>query len=530
MASCNLQKQQPTDNGTASSTGCSPRVGGNDPFRAHQHIHRSLPRSVRKSADQPFASFVQWNSTNGRPTYYCELCQVHIDSSIDANEIELDGENDTVLDFHCRSNAHRSLVLQIAAMKSSPLRSWCAKQQLRMEQFRGKSLVVEQWQSLVRCKFYWLLLNYRAWEFNEGSLHYWDHKKDVEKTLDMYEWKERLLLLDLVLWKAACQSNPPNSTVSPNGTVSPSTYLAWRDWTDRGWKQGKAEMRGSSNIDIILRAVLPFLGDESEQYVNDEDDEDSDDDSSSDDSASDDEDGSDDSDSSETYDCDADCFQDDQRQDDLPFRAYRHTDRTWSTELTKKAAFLQVSIIRHTYTGCGTRCKTTFQCELCRVEMTSEKDITRHCRESFHKSRTKQVLAMQRCPVTVWCAAIQCRLESFGAKVAAEPWQVVIKNKMFWILLYAPAWTASTDLTELHDRQSEVETMVRTHEMEQRVFLLKLAVWKAFCIGNPPPGATSNYHGWCDWTFGGWKESAMAHFNDPEIELVLAAVQPFLCG
>jgi hypothetical protein len=228
----------------------------------------------------------------------------------------------------------------------------------------------------------------------------------------------------------------------------------------------------------------------------------------------------------ETYDCDAECFQDDQHQDDLPFRAYRHTDRTWSTELTKKAAFLQMSIIRHTHTSYG----TTYQCELCRVEMTSEKGIARHCRESFHKSRTKQVLAMQRCPVTVWCAAIQCRLESFGSKVAAEPWQVAIKNKMFWILLYAPAWTASKDLTELHTQQLEVETVLREHEDEQCLFLLKLAVWKARCMGNPPPGTTSNFHGWCDWTRGAWKDIAMLHRDAPEINLLIAAVSPFLCG
>jgi hypothetical protein len=520
MAYINLHEQQPTGNGTASSTGSGPRFGGNAPFQAHQHVHRSLPRSVRKSADLPYASFVRWSCKNGRPIYYCELCQEHIDSSIDSNEIELDGENDAV-HFHCRSNAHRSLVLQIAAMKSSSLRSWCAKQQLRMEQFRGKAPAMEQWQALVRCKLYWLLLNYRAWRINDCCCC--SNRFEVENTLAMYEWKERLLLLDLVLWKSVCQSNPRIHSVCTD------SYHAWRDWTSHGWKQRKGEMRRCRDIDIILKAILPFLGNESEENDNDGDDEDSDvfaHFSPSDDSDDGDEVESDDSSSSEAYDCDADCFLDDQLQDDIPFRAYQHTARSWNTELTKKAAFLQVSIVRHTHTGC----KTTFSCELCRVEMTSEKDIARHCRESFHRSRAKQMLVMQRCPVTVWCAAIQCRLESFGAKVAAEPWQVAIKNKLFWILLYAPAWTASKDLTELHNRQSEVETMVRTREDEQRVFLLKLAVWKALCIGNPPPGATGNYHGWCDWHRGGWKDSAIAHRSAPEINLVLAAIEPFLCG
>jgi hypothetical protein len=332
---------------------------------------------------------------------------------------ELDGENDTILHYHCRSNAHRSLVLQIAAMKSSKLRSWCAKQQLRMEQFRGENLALEQWQSLVRCQLYWLLLNYRAW--TAYGFDKFEITGDVEKTLDTYEWKERLVLLDLMLWRAVCQST--------------DSYHSWRDGTNQGWKQRKAEMRGSSNIDIILRAVLPFLGDEPEESDNDDNDDDEDPDFSHDDDedsdSSDDDDGdsdftyadssshdSDDEDESydSPYDDDAECFLDDQLQEPIPFRAYRYTDRTWNTELTTKNDILQLSIVCHTRIGRHARCKETFQCELCHVEMTLHKEIVSHCHTGFHKGHIRQVLAMKRCPATAWCASIQCRLELFGAR------------------------------------------------------------------------------------------------------------------
>jgi hypothetical protein len=128
--------------------------------------------------------------------------------------------------------------------------------------------------------------------------------------------------------------------VENDSTVDTDSYHSWRNRTNQGWKQRRSKVRGCRDIVIDLKVVQPFLGDESEVIGNNKDDEDPDyyaDNSSSDDSASDDEDGS-----------DAEFYLDDQRLDDLPFRAYRHTFRTWSTELTRKAAFLQVSMVRHT--------------------------------------------------------------------------------------------------------------------------------------------------------------------------------------
>jgi hypothetical protein len=126
---------------------------------AHSSFTSAQYLELRRPTAQPYASFVQWKVKNGRrPTYYCELCQVHIDSSLaDSSIAESLGVEDDILRAHCRSNGHKSLVLQIHAVKSSTLRTLCAKQQLRMEQFCGTTSVMEQRQSLVRCKLYWLL-------------------------------------------------------------------------------------------------------------------------------------------------------------------------------------------------------------------------------------------------------------------------------------------------------------------------------------------------------------------------------------
>lgn len=88
-------------------------------------------------------------------------------------------------------------------------------------------------------------------------------------TLERLEIKERLSLLELAVWKAACQLSPPVATLTtPQRSYSAldctAAALDWHIWFATGWRAVKADVRhpGSSSnnsIAIILTHVHPFL-------------------------------------------------------------------------------------------------------------------------------------------------------------------------------------------------------------------------------------------------------------------------------
>lgn len=61
---------------------------------------------------------------------------------------------------------------------------------------------------------------------------------------------EPMVQLELALWKAACEQNPPNDKLSP---------LEWKEWSRSGWKQLKPSMRRDP-LTCITALVDPFLG------------------------------------------------------------------------------------------------------------------------------------------------------------------------------------------------------------------------------------------------------------------------------
>jgi hypothetical protein len=84
----------------------------------------------------------------------------------------------------------------------------------------------------------------------------------VELLLNMYEHMERLSLLELAVWKAACMSH--TAEVKPDDSQSIMTTLhdailftAKHQYT---WKNYRTETRKSNAHEIIIKQVLPFLG------------------------------------------------------------------------------------------------------------------------------------------------------------------------------------------------------------------------------------------------------------------------------
>jgi hypothetical protein len=79
----------------------------------------------------------------------------------------------------------------------------------------------------------------------------------VLQKLTLYEYKERLVLLALAVWKAQCIASMPAMT----GTIA--YFVAaerMQHWATVGWKTVKAEHRDANNaMNIIVKAVRPFL-------------------------------------------------------------------------------------------------------------------------------------------------------------------------------------------------------------------------------------------------------------------------------
>jgi hypothetical protein len=82
-----------------------------------------------------------------------------------------------------------------------------------------------------------------------------DHQTDLlvkaERTLMKYEQLERLVLLQLAIWKAECLMQMPDTEIGYSKAV---------DWMKSGWKALKVEMRGSNAIGTVLSLVHPFMG------------------------------------------------------------------------------------------------------------------------------------------------------------------------------------------------------------------------------------------------------------------------------
>lgn len=74
----------------------------------------------------------------------------------------------------------------------------------------------------------------------------------MERTLERYEYMDRLVLLELAVWKAACLLRRPKGPIND--------CIDMMEWMATGWMELKEEARASTMFTIIVPHVIRFLG------------------------------------------------------------------------------------------------------------------------------------------------------------------------------------------------------------------------------------------------------------------------------
>jgi hypothetical protein len=362
------------------------------------------------------------------------------------------------------------------------MRVWCAKLQCRMDQ-----LADGQWKKDIQNSLSMALLNYQAWKVG-GRRYLAEHMRDPEVIIEEYEYRERVHILDLAVWKALCQLRTDAGKVKKD-----TDFHAWLDWKRRGWKAIKGEMRDSNDLDIIVTSVSPFLDQDAEQDME-----------------------SGTAGLSDDEDCNRDRLQ---TTACSLFLASEHGHRVLTPSLNASESVHQVSVIHHVNNGRT----TTFRCDVCELDLPQRKDVERHCCGSHHRNRIEQIQNIQKCPTRIWCANVESRL---GGDY--EPWNVEIGCKLFWILLQCDAWSVVPDNTELERRKREVERILDKREQHAQSALLHLAAWKYLCMLNPPSRYMVSGGDWHHWMLHGWKDRKSVLHNSGEIEAIVKCVLPFV--
>lgn len=207
-------------------------------FRAHEHLFRRVPAVIRGGICR-HESFItpHYDIVTGL-SYTCEICK-----EVTMKECEVDS--------HCAQNPHVSRVHQIQRMQQNP-----SVVQMAALQHRIEKLGLCAWQYEVQSKLYWILL-YDGASNNDGTiaaavdcdvLMY-----DAETLLLKFEYRERLALLELAVWKAVCIAISENASEQKD-------YHSWQNWVREGWKENKITMRDANEIGITVASVSPFLG------------------------------------------------------------------------------------------------------------------------------------------------------------------------------------------------------------------------------------------------------------------------------
>jgi hypothetical protein len=83
----------------------------------------------------------------------------------------------------------------------------------------------------------------------------------AEISLNNYEYMERLSLLELAVWKAACISHA--GQVEVDSKTSVKTFydaILCAAKHQHTWKKYRTDTRKSNAIEIIIKHVIPFLG------------------------------------------------------------------------------------------------------------------------------------------------------------------------------------------------------------------------------------------------------------------------------
>jgi hypothetical protein len=203
-------------------------------FDAPAHSHRVLTPSLTARESVHQVSVIRHVYSGQKVTFRCEVC-----------ELDLPRRND--VDRHCCGADHRNRIEQIRNLQKCPTRIWCANIESRL------GCCCEPWQTEIRCKLFWILLQCDAWSVVPDSTELERRKQEVEQLLDKQEQNAQSTLVHLAAWKSLCMLNPPSQYMASGGN--------WEHWMIQGWKGRKSATHNSGEIQAIVKCVMPFVTD-----------------------------------------------------------------------------------------------------------------------------------------------------------------------------------------------------------------------------------------------------------------------------
>lgn len=85
-----------------------------------------------------------------------------------------------------------------------------------------------------------------------------EHLLEAERLLKKFEEMERLSLLELTVWKAACISRARDTTL-PKDVKTVGDALLYTERNRDCWKDYRTAMRSSNAVEIVIKHVHPFI-------------------------------------------------------------------------------------------------------------------------------------------------------------------------------------------------------------------------------------------------------------------------------
>jgi hypothetical protein len=152
--------------------------------------------------------------------------------------------------MHVHKNHHMGLVQQLAKRVGCVSNVLLKRTNIVALERRLTKLENTKWQ-----------LNVKGMLFDYLSTGDSSIMQKAEISVNMYEHMERLSLLELAVWKAACISHA--GEVKLDSKTSMKTLhdaILFTEKHQHTWKEYRTETRKSNAIEIVIKQVLPFLG------------------------------------------------------------------------------------------------------------------------------------------------------------------------------------------------------------------------------------------------------------------------------
>lgn len=186
--------------------------------------------SLTDNLDQPYSCVFKQVQKGFSSWYFCRLCSRN-DDPVDV--LDKDPKTTTKRIAHLADPIHKQRAARVVQMRNAPVSrfSWSRKFHGDLTYYRSVQLE----SAVCRHIFAGAAASSQA---------------EIERLVNELRLAERMVQLELALWKAACELSPPEDDLSP---------LRRKSWSSSGWKQLKPIMRKDPLTGITI-LVAPFLG------------------------------------------------------------------------------------------------------------------------------------------------------------------------------------------------------------------------------------------------------------------------------